>query len=397
MELIDTMLKKTTNFIKGRHVLGIQDTTELNYQAHVNRVRGLGTVGNGTDAGLFLHPMLVVDAQEGTCLGIAGIKQWLRTEAAQKEYPKQPIEEKESYRWLETAQKSQEILSEADQVTIIADRESDIYEEWCRIPNRHTHLLTRACRDRKLSNKWRLFDYVSQLEVKGIYEIKVPERIGKRSAHTARLEIRYDEIVILKPRKCSDKTAPKKIQLRVIDVRELSETVIGKEAPIHWCLLTTHVIESEEDALQIVNWYCQRWNIEQLFRTLKRQGLDIESSQVETGEGLLKLSLLALNAALQIMQLTLSRKGKDQDIAIIFTEKECRILSAVQKRLEGKTEKQKNPYCSKQLSWAAWIIARLGGWKGYASESPPGPITMSRGLRQFKTLFDGWQLAEMCA
>ena len=210
MELIDTMLKKTTNFIKGRHVLGIQDTTELNYQAHVNRVRGLGTVGNGTDAGLFLHPMLVVDAQEGTCLGIAGIKQWLRTEAAQKEYPKQPIEEKESYRWLETAQKSQEILSEADQVTIIADRESDIYEEWCRIPNRHTHLLTRACRDRKLSNKWRLFDYVSQLEVKGIYEIKVPERIGKRSTHTARLEIRYDEIVILKPRKCSDKTAPKR-------------------------------------------------------------------------------------------------------------------------------------------------------------------------------------------
>jgi len=38
------------------------------------------------------------------------------------------------------------------------------------------------------------------------------------------------------------------------------------------------------------------------------------------------------------------------------------------------------------LSWAAWVIARLGGWSGYASQRPPVPSTMSRGLKKFKTI-----------
>ena len=61
--------------------------------------------------------------------------------------------------------------------------------------------------------------------------------------------------------------------------------------------------------------------------------------------------------------------------------------------MEGKTEKQKNPHPPQTLSWASWVIARLGGWKGYASESPPGPITMLRGLTKFEAQFQGWLLA----
>ena len=34
-----------------RHVLAIQDSSELNFQSHAGRVRGLGTVGNGCDLG----------------------------------------------------------------------------------------------------------------------------------------------------------------------------------------------------------------------------------------------------------------------------------------------------------------------------------------------------------
>ena len=54
---------------RDRHVLAIQDTTEINYQSHADRVNGLGTVGNGTDKGLFLHPVVVVDAQVGDPAG----------------------------------------------------------------------------------------------------------------------------------------------------------------------------------------------------------------------------------------------------------------------------------------------------------------------------------------
>ena len=394
-ELIRTITHKTNQLVSKKHVLAIQDTTEINYQDHEKRVKGLGTVGNGTDLGLFLHPMLILDAEEETCLGLGAITNWIRTEKANRR-KKLPIEKKESYRWLETSNQVKNNLSKAAMITIIADRESDIYEEWDRIPDTRTHILTRACGNRKLMNGECLFTTVNRLDTSGIYEFKVEERVGKRSAHTARLEIRFGEVEIKKT-KGSDKQAKPSIRLRVVDVKEVSETVVKKEKQIHWCLLTTHEVKSKEDALQMVNWYCLRWNIEQLFRLLKKQGLDIESSQIETGKTLRKLAILALHVALQTMQLMLARKKKDQKISVVFNEYECKILLLLQKKLEGKTKSQKNSNSPKKLSWGSWTIARLGGWKGYQSESPPGPITMLRGLKQFQLLVEGYCLANMCA
>jgi hypothetical protein len=43
---------------------------------------------------------------------------------------------------------------------------------------------------------------------------------------------------------------------------------------------------------------------------LNRRGLDVESSQLETGAGLRRLVLMALNAALIIMQLVGDRDGE---------------------------------------------------------------------------------------
>jgi hypothetical protein len=161
-------------------------------------------------------------------------------------------------------------------------------------------------------------------------------------------------------------------------------------------MVTTHQIETLEDALQLINWYCQRWNIEQLFRTLKKQGLEIESSQLESGEGLTKLAVIATRAAVQTMQLTLARESKAErrPISDVFRPEEIVVLKTLQPRLEGKTEKQKNPYSEESLSSGAWIIARLGGWKGYASEREPGPITMLRGQIEFPSLCRGWFLAK---
>lgn len=395
-ELIEQSTKRTGQLVSGLHVLAIQDTTELNYQAHAGRVSGLGTVGNGKDVGLFLHPLLVLEAHSGACLGLGAIHTWMRHKTKNKDYQKQPIEEKESYRWLDTALNGKEALKEAALVTIIADRESDIYEEWCRIPDECTHLLTRACRDRKLANASLLFTHIKTLKFIGIKEIEVRERKGKRSAHKAKLEIRYGEIEVKKPQNCSDKNAPKTLKLTVVDVKELEETVVGDEEPIHWCLLTTHTVNSYEEACNIVMWYSLRWNIEQLFRTLKKQGFQVESSALETGEGLTKLAIIALRAAVQTMQLTLARNGEqvDRPVSDVFTNKEVEVLNAMQPRLEGKTVKQKNPYKKEKLSWAAWIIARLGGWKGYTSERPPGPITMLRGQIEFSSICRGWFLAK---
>lgn len=397
-EMMREGCKRTGELVEGLHVLAIQDTSELNYEAHANRVSGLGTVGNGKDAGLFIHPLLALDARSEACLGLAHQHMWLRTEGAAENYQQLPIEEKESYRWLEVAKAGKKALKRAEMVTIIADRESDIYEEWDRLPDSKTHLLTRACRDRLLSNGEKLYSWLEAQSVQGCYKLSLPARVGKRSAHEARMEIRYGEVEIKRPKNCSDKKASARIKLYAIEVREQKESVVGEEKPVCWRLLTTHKIESVEQALECVKWYCSRWQIEQFFRTLKKQGLQIETSQVETGDRLMKLACIAMQAAVRTMQLTLAREGNTERCATdVFNEADITVLEQIQPGLEGGTVKQKNPYPPKKLAWAAWIIARLGGWKGYTSEAKPGPITMLRGQQRFASISEGWKLAKMCA
>mgnify|MGYP003345229990 CR=1 FL=1 len=377
----------------GRHVLAIQDTSELNYQAHAGRVRGLGTVGNGSDAGMFIHPLLAVDAEDGVCLGLAHLYQWNRMTKANPDYQRLPIEDKESYRWLKVAQAGKQCLREAALVTVVADRESDIYEEWARLPDERTHLLTRACSDRKLAAGGKLYAWLDAQPVQGQHECDVPARPGKRSAHRARLSVRFGRVAIKRPQNCSDPNAPERIELSVIEVKELPDSVIGEEEPIHWRLLTTHRITCLEQALRCVDWYRQRWHIEQLFRTLKKQGLKIESSQVETAEGLGKLACLAVQAAVRILQLTLARDGgNDAKASHVFDQPERQVLRRILPSLEGKTQKQKNPHQPDTLAHAAWVVARLGGWKGYASEAKPGPITMRHGLQRLETMCAAWRL-----
>ena len=393
-ELVAHTCARTGVVAAGRHVLAIHDTSEMNYQAHAGRVSGLGTVGNGSDLGLFLHPLLAVDAVDGTCLGLAHLHHWVRTAGAAPNYRQLPIEDRESYRWLEVAEAGKKCLSGADMVTIVADRESDIYEEWARLPDEHTHLLTRACRDRTLATGGKLYAWIDAQPAQGTYSFEVPARPGKRSAHQARLTVRFGCVAIKRPASCSDKSAPRQIELNVVEVKELPDSVVGDEGPIHWRLLTTHRVECVEDALRCVGWYRQRWNIEQLFRTLKKQGLNIESSQVETGEGLTKLACLATQAAVRTMQLTLARDTDGPAQASdVFDPEEIEVMQRILPTLEGKTEKQKNPHRPGSLAQAAWVVARLGGWKGYASEAKPGPITMLRGLMRVEAICQGWKLA----
>jgi hypothetical protein len=342
---------------------------------------------------LFVHPVLAIDAGSGALLGLAGMQIWTREKPASVNYRCQPIEEKESHRWIKGAASAKEALGSAAMVTVIGDRESDIYEEFDRIPDARTHLLTRACRDRALVDGGRLFDIAESWPVRHQFELEVRAQPG-RPARTAKIALRFGEVTIKRPGNCSDRNAARQLTLRLVEVREFDPTV---EEPIHWRLLTTHAVMSVAQALQIVAWYRQRWHIEQLFRTCKSQGLDLESSQVEAAEALFNLAAIAMVAATKIMQLVLARDGTvDRPATDVVEAEQLPMLEALQARLEGKTVKQKNPHAMHSIAWLAWIIARLGGWTGYASERPPGPITMRRGWQRFEQMVQGWSLKNVC-
>jgi hypothetical protein len=392
-EIAEHSTQALSERVAGLHVLAVQDTTELNYARHAGRVRGLGPCGNGIDPGLFVHPVLAIDAAQGAVLGLAGMQIWTRRGPASADYRRQPIEEKESYRWIVGAASAKNALAGAAMITVIGDRESDIYEEFDRIPDGRTHLLTRACRDRALVGGGRLFGIAETWPVRHDFELEIRAQPG-RAKRTARVAVRFGEVVIKRPGNCSDPAAAAQLTLRLVEVKEAEP---GVDEPIHWRLLTTHAVTSVAQALQIVAWYRERWNIEQLFRTGKSQGLDIESSQVETAEALFKLAAVAMVAATKIMQLVRARDGTvDRPATDVVAADQLPVLEALTKSLEGKTAKQKNPHPAHSIAWLAWIIARLGGWTGYTSERPPGPVTMRRGWQRFEQIAQGWTLRHVC-
>lgn len=408
-EIIRHGSSRTAAATAGRHVLALQDTSELDYTAHWQRTEGLGKISNNKGAGLFIHPVLVIDANSQDCLGIAYQQAWVRTKTAARNYERLPIEEKESYRWLQAAQGAKQCLQEASEVTLIADRESDLYEAWDRIPDEHTHLLIRAHCDRKLADGGTLSGWLAAQQAVACYALEVPARAagraykstdgarsGPRKAHCAHMEVRFGRVRIARPQHC--RAPQQSIALSVVDVLELPQTVAPGEKPVHWRLLSTHGVDDVQDALQLVDWYRQRWQIEQLFRTLKRQGLDVEASQLEDASALLKLASVAVLVATRTLQLVNARDGQSQQRASdAFDDDEIAVLGQLQGKLEGKTDKQKNPYPTHSMAWAAWTIARLGGWMGYASEAKPGPVTMLHGLRRFDSVVQGWKLAKMWA
>ncbi|KTD64148.1 transposase Tn5 [Legionella shakespearei DSM 23087] len=396
--IIHTEQARVKALISERHVLAIQDTTENNYQSKAGRVKGLGTVGNGTDAGFFLHPLIVLDAHTGGAIGCAEVTVWNRTKEADEQYQQLPIEEKESYRWISTAESGAKVLSKAASVTFIGDRESDIYEYMDRIPKQNTHIITRTRCDRLIvhSDYRTLYDYLDNTKEAGRISVSIrgDERI-ERQKREALLSIKYGEIEIKRPKKCTDKCASPSIKLWVVEAKEI-ECPAGQD-PIHWRLYTSHPVASFEQAQQIIIWYQMRWNIEQVFRTTKSKGFDIEQSQVESGESLMKLSLFALFAALKVIQLVTARDGSTElKTSDLFTPDEQVFLRGLLVRIQGKTIKQQNPYPEDNLAWAAWIIARLGGWHCYTkSEGPPGPVILARGLKKFHEMFCGWNLYKL--
>lgn len=390
-ELRESLRQKTLERCRGRaHVLVLQDTTEINYQHHAERVRDLGPTGNGHDVGLFVHAALALDAANHTCLGLLDALPWIRTPRTD-DYRRLPVEAKESYRWLHGM--TMAAAAGAAMVTLIQDREADMFEMFVRRPNPSCHVLGRACRDRMLTNGKLLFSAMGAMPASFCCRVKVAARPGQK-ARIAPLVVRFGPVEIKRPKR--SKEAAESCRLFAIDIAELPSRRIPRKQRIHWRLLTSHVVDNAEMAATVIDWYRQRWHIEQLFRILKGQGLDIQASQTEDAHALTKLAAMATHAASRITQLVQARDG-DNDVkaAEVFEPDEIEVMAALLPELEGKTQKQKNPHPRHSLAWCAWVVARLGGWKGYRhSEGPPGPLTMRRGHEAFCKIRDGYILGQ---
>ena len=381
-----------------KHILCIQDTTEFCYDNNRGRFSEddphLGYGSNLKESFcIFAHPCLMLDAESLTPIGFSDINIYNHDNnniGCKRTLRKCLLEEKESYRWARSAMRTSELLPGEIRKTIIGDRENDAYCIMHRTLESNCDFLIRSYVNRKINADFEyITNYADRLPVMGTYKLKVRSN-KNRSARISEVEVRYSHISIHKPKGIKD-DVPDTIDCYYVHAREKSAP--DGESPIEWRLLTSHKIDSLSDAAQCLNWYKSRWTVEELFRLCKSEGYRLESSQLGDGLSLKKMIAMTMYAALRCM--TLKRAFDDCDEHIpakrIFSEQEIDTLSIEMDRLHCQSPKSKggnNPFRKESLPWATWILARLGGWKGYIASDRPGYITMKNGLDVFQEHFE---------
>jgi IS4 transposase len=376
--MIKAALARTCTQVAGRHVLAIQDTSAL-------RVDEKGV-------GLSFHPVIAVDANHGTVLGLVDNVFLSRRGGARASRKERSFTDKDSRRWLDGAERAGALADAgAACVTVVEDREGDIYECFALKPA-SVEKLVRAAQDRALADGTLLFSKADAWDEAGRMEVELPAAPG-RKARTAELSVKFGTVEINRPasRKASD-NLPKAIAVTLVIGQEINPPA-GQEAAT-WFLLTTHRVTDIADARRIIGFYRLRWTIELLFRTIKTKGFDVEALRQEPDGPLENLVTAILIAAIRVMQLVAEREGNaKRPLSDVLDPDDQPVLEKVCRSLEGKTAKQKNPHPLGSLAYAAWVFARLGGWTGYYGK--PGHIVMLRGLTQFHAIKHGWTIRDV--
>lgn len=360
--------------VQDRALLVIQDTTSLR--------------DDGNKHGLYLHAAIAVDASDGALLGLVAADLLVHDATPKAHCNNRRLDEKESRRWVDATSQTQDLLAAgARSVTVIADREADLYEMFACRPE-GVDVLVRSRHNRLLTDGTMLGPCCDGLAAWGQSRVELPA--GQRGpARVASIELRASPIALKRPKRNLARHAaalPEQVELNVIDAREINPPP-GTKA-LHWRLLTTHAVASMADVQRIIELYRRRWLIEQMFRVMKTRGFDIEAVGFDEHAPLKNLGCATLIAAVHTQQMLHARDGQaGRPMADVFDPADHPIIETIGRTLEGRTTRQKNPHPSGSLAHATWICARLGGWTGYYGK--PAPIVLVRGHGKLLTMLDG--------
>jgi hypothetical protein len=402
----------TLERIRAQKVVLIpQDTTELDLTRPHEIMVGAGPLNDGSRVGFHDHVLLAF-TPEGVPLGVVAADVWARDfegfdkDADQKraERRAKSIEEKESHRWLEGYREARRVALEAPETLVVclSDSEGDIYE--CVLEGQKetsdpkAHWIIRACQDRGLivdkgaaaDCPTRLRAQVASTPILGHLTIDVREREPKskddrkrkqaRDARTAELTVRAARVRLRGPDRPGGKLP--NIEVNCVLVTEPNPPE-GAE-PIEWLLLTSLSIDTTEQVLTVINFYCRRWGIEIYFRILK-SGCKVEESQLQKAERFLPYLALCMIVAWRVQYLMmLGRECPDVPCDIAFDDDEWKAAYTVVKN-------QPPPKKPPSLKMMIGLVASLGGYIGRKGDGEPGPKALWVGLQRLTDLVRGWR------
>ena len=379
-------------------MLVLHDTTEFSYHRDDPESVGVlqklaspyakdGGPGHHITCGILMHSSLVVTT-DGLPLGLAAIKFWSRDKfhganALRRSInpTRVPIEQKESYRWLENVRQSTALLAEPERIVHLGDRESDIYELFSIAHQAGTHFLLRTCVDRLAGEgDHTVADEMREVHVKGLRRVEVRDKKGTVSE--AVLELRYRRIRVLAP-VAKQKIYPP-LMLTVLHAIERNPPK-GRE-PINWKLVTDLPIRSRKEAIEKLKWYAMRWKIE-TFHNILKSGCKAEDAKLRTAERLANLIAILCLLSWRVFWLTmLTRTRPEASPYMALTSTEIYLLDQLVNDPPGATA------TGNQLSLYLTKVGRPGGYLARAKDPPPGNTVMWRGMTRLTDIQLGFLL-----
>jgi hypothetical protein len=340
-----------------------------------------------TTSGVLMHSSLVV-TQEGLPLGLAAIKFWTRDKfhganaLKRKINPTRvPIEQKESYRWLENVKQSTALLASPERLVHIGDRESDIYELFSIAQDAGTHFLLRTCVDRLAGEgDHTVADEMREVKVQGLHRIEVRDKKGNISE--AVLELRYRRIQVLPPIAKQRQYPP--LMLTVLHATE-RDAPKGRDK-VDWKLVTDLPVRSRKEAVEKLNWYAMRWKIETFHKILK-SGFNAEEVRLRTAERIVNLIAIFCILSWRVFWMTMvNRSMPEVSPEMALTPTELYLLDQLVPDRPGPAPPNST------LALYLTKLAQLGGYLARAKDPPPGNTVMWRGLTRLTDIQLGFIL-----
>ena len=390
-------------------VLLVQDTSEIDVTRPQRQVAGAGPLDGGTRLGMFLHPLQGF-TPDGTPLGTVHAQAWVRDEAAARcasfsrgQRAAMPIEEKESYRWVDALRRARQEASRcpSTQLVCLADSEADIYEflaEATCEPHR-VDWIVRACQNRALQREngqetaeRYLREQVLAQPVLFTHTIEVRGRTAKvncetrgrrqpRQSRQAQMEVRAARVTLRPPWR-ADRKLPV-VTVNAVLVREVNPP--ENDEPVEWLLLTSLPVDEIEPVRQVIQYYSVRWMIEVLFRVLK-SGCRVETRRFEHIDRLLPCLAVYLIVAWRTLYVCrLGRGCPDISCEAVFEPAEWK---SVWKVVHGTAP----PLAPPPLGDMVRLVAQLGGYVNRKRRDPPGPQTIWIGMQRMHDFALCWKL-----
>jgi hypothetical protein len=377
-------------------ILVLHDTTEFSFQREkeigllhrtINGRNSWGQLKHRTICGLLMHSSLAVTT-EGVPLGLAAIKFWTRKEfkgcnALKKKInpTRVPIQEKESFRWLENLRQATTLLTTTERLVHIGDRESDIYELFCAAEQAQTCFLIRTCVDRLATEgNCTIAAEMKKTPRRGLHRLRVKDKDGEPSE--AVLEIKYRRLRVLPP--IGKQSQYPALMLTVLHAVE--QGAPKNRAKIDWKLITNLPVKSLAEAVEKLEWYALRWKIETFHKILK-SGCRVEDSKLRTAERLANLIAVCCVLSWRIFWMTMVQRSAPKASPLLgLTEVELLLLDEITAARLGSASNNHT------LADYLLCIARLGGYLARAHDPPPGNIVMWRGLSRLTDLQLGFAI-----